>query len=212
MVFRRRAAPLPHHHRAPVLGVFSGSFNPPTNAHLALAHAALGLVDEVLFVLPRAFPHKTYQGVTLDGRLAMVAAATAAEPRFSTAVSDGGLFAEIAEECRLAYGPQLELWFLCGRDAAERIVGWDYGREGAIEEMLAAFGLLVAARGGGYTPPPHLAPRIKPLPVAPEVGDVSATDVRTRIARGRPWRHLVPRPLWETVARLYPASVELPPA
>ena len=42
------------------LGILPGTFNPPTRAHVALAEAALGEVDEALFVLPRSFPHKEY--------------------------------------------------------------------------------------------------------------------------------------------------------
>ncbi len=33
--------------------------------------------------------------------------------------------------------PATELSFICGRDAAERILHWDYGRPGVVEEMLA---------------------------------------------------------------------------
>ena len=50
------------------LGVFPGSFNPITVAHLALAEAALNVVDEVVFVLPRQFPHKTYSGASFEQR------------------------------------------------------------------------------------------------------------------------------------------------
>ena len=55
MEFFRRAAGRPNR-----LGILPGTFNPVTVAHLALAHAALRHVDEVVFVLPRVFPHKNY--------------------------------------------------------------------------------------------------------------------------------------------------------
>ena len=80
--------------RAPVtvqsLGILPGTFNPPTLAHIALAWAALARVDEVLFVLPRAFPHKTYDGAGLEERLAMLQAAVEDQPRYSVAASDQG--------------------------------------------------------------------------------------------------------------------------
>src|SRR5579862_4406903 len=95
--FYRRAAGVPRS-----LGVLPAAFNPPTLAHLALARAALGVVDEVLFVLPRQFPHKQYEGATFEERLEMLEAATSREPRFSIAASAYGLFAEIADECREA--------------------------------------------------------------------------------------------------------------
>src|SRR5581483_9449122 len=89
------------------LGVFPGSFNPVTVAHLALARAALRHVDEVVFVLPRVFPHKNYRGATFEQRLELLRAATADEPAFAVATSDGGLFHEIARECREAYHSEI---------------------------------------------------------------------------------------------------------
>jgi nicotinic acid mononucleotide adenylyltransferase len=91
MEFFRRAAARPGR-----LGVLAGTFNPPTRAHLALAQAALGCADEVVFVLPRAFPHKAYGGASFEDRVRMLAAAVGDEPRFSIAASGAGLFIEIA--------------------------------------------------------------------------------------------------------------------
>src|SRR4051794_31945900 len=108
------------------LGILPGTFNPPTRAHMALAGAALAQVDEVLFVLPREFPHKVYEGASFAERIEMLQLAAADEPHFSIASTGGGLFIEIARECRDAYS-DAALCFLCGRDAAERIVNWDYG-------------------------------------------------------------------------------------
>lgn len=198
MEFVRRAAGTPSK-----LGVLPGAFHPPTRAHLGLARAALSMVDEVVFVLPRAFPHKQYEGVGLAERLRLVEAATADEPRFSVAVSEGGLFIEIARECRQAYGPEPELWFLCGRDAAERFLHWDYGRPDAVEVMLREFGLLVADRGGRFEPPPVLASRIRRLPLPADYSEISATEVRNRVRAGRPWEHLVPESIAEQVRRIY---------
>ncbi|MGD0784120.1 MAG: adenylyltransferase/cytidyltransferase family protein, partial [Candidatus Aminicenantales bacterium] len=65
------------------LGVLPGTFNPVTVAHLALARAALAVVDEVLFVLPREFPHKEYAGASFDQRIEMLHAALAEEDAFS---------------------------------------------------------------------------------------------------------------------------------
>lgn len=198
MEFRRRAAGQPRS-----LGILSGSFHPPTRAHLALAEAGLRKVDEVLFVLPRAFPHKHYEGVGLEDRMRAVELAIAGNPRLSAGISDGGLFLEIAEEARQAYGPAPELWFLCGRDAAERIVGWDYGRPGVAEEMLENFGLLVAGRMGTYQAPQHLAHRIRALEIHGDLGSISATEVRERIRRGEHWEELVPPALHHLVRDLY---------
>ena len=185
------------------LGVLPGTFNPPTCAHLALAEAALADCDEVLFVLPRALPHKDYAGVGFDARLRLLETALADRSRFSIAASDGGLFLEIAAECRDAYGPDVDIAFLCGRDAAERIVGWKYEREGMLAEMFEQFSLLVARRQGEYVPPPHLASRIRCLDLEEGWDDVSATEVRERIAAGKDYRHLVPRAIAGAVSEMY---------
>ena len=121
------------------LGVLSGSFNPITAAHVALAEAALGELDEVLLVMPREFPHKVYEGVGLGERIELVRRAVDGRTGLSVAISDGGLFVDIARECRDHYGYDCALWFLCGRDAAERIVNWDYGAEGRFAEQLEEF-------------------------------------------------------------------------
>ena len=114
---RRRAKP-------DRLGILPGSFNPPTLAHLALAQAALAELDEVVLVLPRVFPHKTYDGASFTQRVDLLRAVLGHHPRLAAAVSVGGLFIEIAQECRAAYGPNVQLAFICDRDAAERMVGW----------------------------------------------------------------------------------------
>src|SRR4051795_527731 len=106
MEFFQRAHGLPTR-----LGILPGAFNPVTIAHLALARASLRDVDEVVFILPRVFPHKTYSGAAFDDRVEMLRAATSGESTFSIATADGGLFLEIAAECREAYGPRVRLAF-----------------------------------------------------------------------------------------------------
>src|SRR2546425_6771092 len=118
------------------LAILPGAFNPPTRAHLAMAQAALAVVDETLFVLPRAFPHKEYSGAGFEARVDMLRAAIADNPRFSLAASDRGLFIDIAREARSDYGSATELFLLCGRDAAERIVSWDYDPGDSILKQL----------------------------------------------------------------------------
>jgi len=185
------------------LGILSGSFHPITRAHVALAEAALAEVDEVLLVMPRAFPHKAYEGVSLEERIELVRRVVEDRAQFSVAVSGGGLLIDIARECRLHYGQDCDLWFLCGRDAAERIVDWDYGVGAKFAEQLNEFGLLVAERRGRYEPPERHRERIRPLEMQGDWNELSATEIRDRIRDGREWAHLVPAPIVEQVERLY---------
>lgn len=185
------------------LAVFPGSFNPVTVAHLALAEAALELVDEVVFALPRIFPHKSYAGASFQQRIEMLTAAAAGRPRLSVAACDGGLFSEIAEECRGEYGAGTRISVLCGRDAAERAADWDYGRPDAFREMLRGFDLLVAGRGGPYAPPAVFRGRVRRIEVSEEIEAISASEARARIARGEPWESLVPDASRELARRYY---------
>ncbi|MEO8592769.1 MAG: hypothetical protein ABI759_05580 [Candidatus Solibacter sp.] len=198
MEFYRRSQAIPFR-----LGVFPGSFNPITVAHVALAGAALNLVDEVVFVLPREFPHKDFSGASFAQRLAILGEAAGENPRFSVAASDGGLFLDISSECSDAYGSDVRQSFLCGRDAAERIVSWDYGKPGVLDEMLARFDFLVAARTGEYAPPERERDAFHPLELAGAYDWVSASEVRGRIALGLPWHHLVPPAIHGMVQEIY---------
>jgi nicotinate-nucleotide adenylyltransferase len=184
------------------LGILAGSFNPPTLAHRELIYAAAPHVDEVLCVLPRVFPHKEYFGATLGQRLQMLAKGDLFLPS-SIAISERGLFIEIARECRDHYSPSTKLSFICGTDAAVRILEWDYGRPGVVEEMLSEFELLVAARGRAFAPPPRYKDRIKPLPLRDNMHHISSTEVRQRIRAGQPWEHLVPSEIIQEVREIY---------
>jgi nicotinate-nucleotide adenylyltransferase len=177
------------------IGVLAGAFNPVTRAHLALADAATRVVDEVICVVPRIYPHKHFHGAALEDRIEMLKLAGC---RVET--TERGLFIDIARELRRA---DEDISFICGRDAAERIIEWDYGAPDAIEKMLEEFSLLVAEREGRYEPPEHLRSRVRHLHLDGDFGDVSSSEVRRRIAAGEAWEHLVPAAIVERVRRIY---------
>lgn len=185
------------------LGILPGTFNPVTIAHLALARAALSFVDEVVFVLPRAFPHKLYAGASFTQRIEMLQNALRADSAFSIAASEGGLFLDIAAECRQAYPRTTRFTFLCGRDAAERIAHWDYGDPAAFDTMLGQFDLLVAARAGDYEIPAQWRGAIERLELPGLFDHVSSTGIRERISLDEPWEHLVPPEVREQVRTIY---------
>ncbi len=167
------------------IGVLAGAFNPVTRAHLALAEAAGTIVDEVVCVVPRVYPHKDFHGASLEDRIEMLKLAGG----HRVEVVESGLFIDIARELRQ---PDAEISFICGRDAAQRVIDWDYGEAGAIEKILDEFSLLVAEREGTYEAPAHLRHRVHRLELDKDFSDVSSTEVRRRIAAGEPWEHLVP--------------------
>ena len=91
---------------------------------------------------------------------------------------------------------------ICGRDAAERALAWQYPAGDSIDAQLREYGLLVAGRQGTFEPPPHLAPHIRALAV-PELDSVSSSEVRMRCGQGVEWTHLVPETIHEMVREIY---------
>jgi nicotinate-nucleotide adenylyltransferase len=184
------------------IGVLAGAFNPVTCAHAELARAARPMVDEIVCVVPKVYPHKEIHGATLDQRIEMIERAGIAD---RIELVENGLFIEIARALRQ---PDAEIDFICGADAAERVINWDYGEEGAIDRMMDEFSFLVAPRATAFTAPEHLRHRVRALDVAPGFADVSSTEVRERIAAGRPWEHLVPASIVDLVRKIYLAVSE----
>jgi nicotinate-nucleotide adenylyltransferase len=179
------------------IGVLAGAFNPVTRAHLALAEAAGKILDEVVWVVPRVYPHKHFHGANLDDRIEML---KLADGQHRVEVVKSGMFIDIARELRQR---DAEICFICGRDAAERVIEWNYGEAPAIEEILTEFSIMVAERGGTYEAPEHLRHRVHRLELDQDFNGVSSTEVRRRIAAGEPWEHLVPDAITAHVRKIY---------
>ncbi len=184
------------------LALLPGSFHPITKAHLELARAALPLVDHLWFVLPRSFPHKSYDQVSMRDRLELIRAAID-DPRMGAVISEGGLFIEMVRECRRRFPSLGQIFVVCGRDAAERIVGWNYDGVEPIEEQLTEYELLVAARQGEYVPPEHLVHRIHPVSLSKSYDEISSTALREKVRLGENWREYTPAAIQDRVRELY---------
>ncbi len=184
------------------MALFPGAWNPPTVAHVAMARAALRYVDETIWLLPRAFPHKGFEGASFGQRIDMLCRIARAERGFSVAVCEGGLYFEMAREAEETLGTGAEISLLCGKDAAERIAGWDYGRPGVFDEMVDRYRLLVAERAGDYLPEARHTERVVRV-VLGEFDEVSSTELRRRIAGGMDWRHLAPEAIADAAIRIY---------
>jgi nicotinic acid mononucleotide adenylyltransferase len=184
--------------------VFPGAWNPPTAAHFEIARAARDYADEVIWVLPRAFPHKGFDGASFTNRCKMLEKLAP-----SVAISEGGLYTEIADEAQEFFGPGSEILLVCGRDAAERMATWDYGVPGVFDDMLRRYRLLVAARRGEYVPAGHHSDRILTLNMDAKWNEVSSSELRRRIACGEDWRPLVPQAIADMVESLYLTKGEM---
>jgi cytidyltransferase-like protein len=184
------------------VALFPGAWNPPTRAHVEISRAACAQADETIWVMPRVFPHKGFEGASFEARRRMLEA-LAKEEGFSAAVSDGGLYAEIAAEAAEFFGGKPEIVLVCGRDAAERMATWDYGTPGVFDELLRRHRLLVASRNGEYEAGRDRGDRIVRLAMGRDWSEVSSSEVRRRIADGEAWSGFVPPVLAGMVKDLY---------
>jgi len=182
------------------LGVLGGGYNPITRAHLLLARGAVEQFNlhEVIFVLSKILPHKPLFGASIEQRLEMMRLGIADAPYISLGFCTHGLFLDICTALKNVYPQDTELYFITGRDAAERLLSWPYSDPAqAMEQMFDAFQLLVCSRHGKLTLPENpmiqkYSCRIHTLRLPENLDHISSTRVRQRIGAGQPVKELVP--------------------
>lgn len=186
------------------LGVFGGTFDPPHVGHLLVASDAVEQLslDRVVFVPAAEQPLKPGSRETPPAdRLAMVRALVGDDPRFAVdpiEIDRGGLSYTVDTLGTLvARQPGAELFLLAGADVLATFAHW---REP--ERIRRQATLVVLTRGGADGTAPSEAPPDfpggAPLFLPTRRVDVSSTEVRARLAAGRPIRGFVP----ESVADL----------
>ena len=175
------------------LGVFGGTFDPPHVGHLAVAvnaRHALGL-DEVLLVVANVPWQKVgeRQISPAEDRLAMVEAAVGdvdgLEPCDLEIRRGGDSFTAdtLAELHELQ--PDAELFLVLGSDAAAGLASWERGAE--VQQLATVVVVDRPGEEGGRPPAGWRFERAE----CPRL-EVSSTDLRSRVADGRPLDFLVP--------------------
>jgi nicotinate-nucleotide adenylyltransferase len=181
------------------VGILGGAFNPPHLGHLVLAQEAafqLGL-DRVLLVPAGEAPHKRIDpepGPRLRLEMTRLAAAEdeVLEASEVEVAREGPSYSFRTLELLRDQRPDDELIFLMGADVAAGLEQW---REPGRVVELARLG--IAGRPGTALEAAEAAlERLGASERAafirmPEIG-VSSTEIRSRIAQGRPVRYLVP--------------------
>lgn len=187
------------------LGVLGGTFDPPHNGHLLIAHEAvkqLGL-QRVLFAPTHHPPHKRAANHTpIEHRLEMVRLAIASYPQFVLSRVDvdrpGPTYTvDTMRILREQFGKDAELFFIMGMDSLANLLTWR-----APEQLIQLCKLAVFPRPG-FTANldeleqhiPNLRARIVLLN-APTL-DIAASDLQARVRAGESIAHFVP----EAVAR-----------
>ena len=172
------------------------------NGHLFLALEALYFagLEKIVFIPNRLPPHKEQPSVTAEKRFEMLSEATRDIPQFGVSrVELERVGPSYTFDTLQAFAPDLELTFLCGADAFS--VDW-YRLEGVMERLSL---LLIANRVGS---PFEIPAQLKRLPQAlqkkiqlmnfPNIA-ISSSDIRNRIAQARPFRFLIPEPVYRII-------------
>jgi nicotinate-nucleotide adenylyltransferase len=166
----------------PTTGILGGTFDPVHNAHLALARAALEHLGlERLLWLPTGAPkYRAPADTPAAHRVAMLRLALEGEPRY--AIDERELdpaHSGYTVDTLKSLGGRPVL--LLGADQYAKFETWHRWRE-----ILELATLAVFARPGWSTPDG----RARHVPFAPM--DISASDIRARLARGEDVSALVP--------------------
>ncbi|WP_336923684.1 nicotinate-nucleotide adenylyltransferase [Aquipuribacter sp. SD81] len=186
----------------PRLGVMGGTFDPVHHGHLVAASevAARFALDEVVFV-PTGTPwQKAGTEVSpAEHRYLMTVVATAADPRFTVSRVDvdrpGPTYTTDTLRDLAAARPGADLFFITGADALEQILSWK-----DVDELwrLAHF---VAVTRPGHDVAAHGLPEDSVSVVEIPALAISSTDIRRRVAEGRPVRYLVPTGVLQYIAK-----------
>lgn len=185
------------------VGIYGGTFDPIHHGHLAIAEEArwaLGL--DVVYVVPAARqPLKTgEQGATAAQRLAMVRLACAANPALIPSDAElrrppPSFTVDTLAVFRRELGPAPELCFILGADAAAELPRWR-----SADEIIRLARLAIVGRPGSTVDIerlddvlPGLASRTT-LIDGPRL-DISSSELRRRLAEGRPARYQIPDPV-----------------
>lgn len=191
----------------PRYGIFGGTFDPPHIGHLVLAQESLVDLDleRVWFVPTGTPPHKPDRPISpQDDRLAMVERAIAGNERFAVSAIElarGGpsYSVDTLDQMRREWGENVYMCLILGWDMLAYLPHW---REP--ERVLATVDCVAAVRRPGVNSAPDEMERLTralsglgaKLTVVPApLMEVSASDIRRRVASELPIRYLVPDPV-----------------
>ena len=176
------------------IGIFGGTFDPIHHGHLILARDAVETLqlESVIFIPAAKSPHKLERKPTApEIRLEMLRAAIESEPSFAVDAMElerpAPSYTIDTVEALRQREPEAEFICLVGEDNVARLSTWH-----RFSELSRMVQFIVLDRGGLKTA--HSYPTIR------RHLDISATDVRNRVASGQSIRYLVP-PAVETIIR-----------
>jgi nicotinate-nucleotide adenylyltransferase len=168
------------------IGIYGGTFDPIHHAHLILARFALEkfALERIIFVPARVSPHKNDSVATPESRLQMLRSAIEGESQFEVddceLQRDPPSYTIDTVQTLKEKHPAAHLFLLIGDDNLVGLPSWR-----GFEDLRHLVTLIVLQRA--LTPVAH-----EYLTVDRRI-DISATEIRQRIASGRTIHFLVPR-------------------
>lgn len=194
--------------RARRVGILGGTFDPPHIGHLWLATLAadsLGL-DHVLLMPAARPPHKSRKAISnAADRVMMTRLAISGDARLDLSLVEmerpgPSYTVDSLAELRADLGEQVGLVLIMASDSFAEIDTW---REP--DRLLQLAEWAIGPRPGAAMPDPG-ALRERFGPAAARIHlldgpslDLSSSDIRARVAAGRPIRYLVPRAVEELI-------------
>ncbi len=190
------------------VGIMGGTFNPIHLGHLIIAEAAYEAynLDEVLFV-PSGVSYMKDQSEILDAkkRVHMTGLAIEDNPHFALSTieidRDGNSYSYETLETLRKQNPNTEYFFLVGSDTLFALETWKHP-----EILLPSCTILVAVRDG--VPMEKMQEHAKYLEekfggsikllTTPNI-EISATDIRNRLAANRDVKYFVPDSVLEFI-------------
>lgn len=187
--------------QAPRIGIMGGTFDPIHNGHLVCAEEARHQfgIDEVIFV-PAGVPWQKSNVSSAEDRYLLTMLATASNQHFSVSRLEidraGPSYTLDTLVAFRAFYPEAELFFITGADAVAEILSW---KEPASVLREAHF---IAASRPQFAVPDRVADgfgeRVSFMNI-PALA-ISSTDIRARVAEGRPVRYLMPQEVGRYIA------------
>ncbi len=176
------------------VGIFGGTFDPIHHGHLILGQEVIEALrlDRLLFIPAAASPHKLDQKPAApEVRLEMLRVALEGEPGFQLDEMElqrppPSYAVDTAELLRFRH-PSAEFFYLVGEDHVATLNTWH-----RFEDLSRLVQFVVLDRGGAKVEHPY--------PTIRRHLDISATNIRNRVAMGHSIRYLVP-PAVEKIIR-----------
>jgi nicotinic acid mononucleotide adenylyltransferase len=185
------------------VGLVSGSFDPMTVAHAALAEALRAEAAEAVLLVysPRTMPKDAGAEPPLlrpEERLASVGAWCASRPGFHPAICSHGLYVDQAEAASRAF-PAAEIVLGLGADKLLQLFDTSWYGEGAraLDRLFQRAVVAYAPRAereveGIIAEHGRWASRVRPLALPEGLRHVSSSEVRRRLRAGEDWATWVP--------------------